>query len=133
MTASQFGRVSLDLNFLLSDSSLAVGPALLSRLARAQGGLTRRIASTVSALELRGSIDVYLPVVCFGRHAMEVDMSAPKGTKAGGNRRGASKLFGEIASRTSQAAGRTPTFIIAAGVVLVWAVTGPIFHTGWRR
>jgi hypothetical protein len=41
-------------------------------------------------------------------------MSAPKGTKASGNRRGASKLFGEIAGRTSQAAGRTPTFIIAA-------------------
>ena len=41
---------------------------------------------------------------------------------------GAGKLFGEIASRTSQAAGRALTFMIAAGVVVVWAVTGPIFH-----
>jgi low affinity Fe/Cu permease len=38
------------------------------------------------------------------------------------------KLFGEIANRTSQAAGRALTFLIAAGVVLVWALTGPIFH-----
>jgi low affinity Fe/Cu permease len=38
------------------------------------------------------------------------------------------KLFGEIANRTSQAAGRALTFLIAAGIVLVWAITGPIFH-----
>ena len=39
-----------------------------------------------------------------------------------------SRLFGDIANRTSQAAGRAPTFIIAAGVVLAWAVTGPMFQ-----
>ena len=38
------------------------------------------------------------------------------------------KLFGEIANRTSQAAGRAMTFIVAAGVVLVWAITGPLFQ-----
>jgi low affinity Fe/Cu permease len=37
-------------------------------------------------------------------------------------------LFSEIASRTSQAAGRALTFVIAAGVVFVWAISGPIFH-----
>jgi hypothetical protein len=31
-------------------------------------------------------------------------------------------------TRTSQAAGRALTFLIAAGVVLVWALSGPIFH-----
>ena len=41
---------------------------------------------------------------------------------------GASKLFGDIANRTSQAAGRARTFMIAAAVVIVWAVTGPIFQ-----
>jgi low affinity Fe/Cu permease len=41
---------------------------------------------------------------------------------------GASRLFGVIANRTSQAAGRATTFMIAFGVVLIWAVTGPIFH-----
>jgi low affinity Fe/Cu permease len=41
---------------------------------------------------------------------------------------GAGKLFGDIANRTSQAAGRALTFMIATGVVIVWAVTGPIFH-----
>jgi low affinity Fe/Cu permease len=38
------------------------------------------------------------------------------------------KLFSQIANRTSQAAGRALTFMIAAGIVLVWAVTGPVFH-----
>jgi low affinity Fe/Cu permease len=38
------------------------------------------------------------------------------------------KLFGQIANRTSQAAGRALTFMIAAGIVLVWALTGPLFH-----
>jgi low affinity Fe/Cu permease len=41
---------------------------------------------------------------------------------------GASRLFGEIANRTSQAAGRALTFMIAAAVVIIWAVTGPIFQ-----
>jgi low affinity Fe/Cu permease len=42
--------------------------------------------------------------------------------------RGAALLFGQIANRTSQAAGRALTFLVAAGIVLVWALTGPIFH-----
>jgi low affinity Fe/Cu permease len=44
------------------------------------------------------------------------------------NEHGASKLFGAIANRTSQAAGRALTFMIAAGVVIVWAISGPIFQ-----
>ncbi len=40
---------------------------------------------------------------------------------------GAAKLFGDIANRTSQAAGRALTFLVAAGVVVVWAATGPLF------
>ncbi|WP_398470076.1 low affinity iron permease family protein [Tardiphaga sp.] len=40
----------------------------------------------------------------------------------------ADRLFGKIANVTSQAAGRATTFIIAAGVVIVWAITGPIFN-----
>jgi low affinity Fe/Cu permease len=41
---------------------------------------------------------------------------------------GAAKLFAGIANRTSQAAGRALTFLIAAGIVVVWAISGPIFH-----
>jgi len=48
---------------MLLDSSLAV-----IRLARAQGGLIRPSALAVSALELRGSIDVDLPVVRSARN-----------------------------------------------------------------
>jgi low affinity Fe/Cu permease len=44
-----------------------------------------------------------------------------------GRSSGAGRLFGEIANYTSQAAGRASTFVIAFGVVIVWAVTGPIF------
>lgn len=39
-----------------------------------------------------------------------------------------SSIFGEVASRTSQAAGRASTFAVATAVVVVWAVSGPIFH-----
>jgi low affinity Fe/Cu permease len=38
------------------------------------------------------------------------------------------KLFGEIANTTSRAAGRAATFVVAAAVVLIWAVTGPLFN-----
>jgi low affinity Fe/Cu permease len=39
-----------------------------------------------------------------------------------------SKIFGEAANKTSQAAGRASAFMVAAGVVLVWAITGPLFQ-----
>ncbi|HVQ68626.1 MAG TPA: low affinity iron permease family protein [Bradyrhizobium sp.] len=60
-------------------------------------------------------------------------MPAPKRGKANGegqanSNNGAAHLFGEIANRTSQAAGRGLTFLTAAGVVLIWALSGPIFH-----
>ena len=38
-----------------------------------------------------------------------------------------SKIFGEAASRTSSAAGRASTFIVALGIIVIWAVTGPLF------
>ena len=38
-----------------------------------------------------------------------------------------SKFFGDLANRTSLAAGRASTFILAAGVVFVWAISGPLF------
>ena len=40
---------------------------------------------------------------------------------------GVSKFFGELANKTSLAAGRASTFIIAAGIVILWAVSGPFF------
>ena len=41
---------------------------------------------------------------------------------------GFSRFFGDLANKTSQAAGRASAFLIAAGVVLVWAITGPLFQ-----
>lgn len=49
--------------------------------------------------------------------------SAKHGEKSGT----ADEVFGKIANVTSHAAGRATTFVIAAAVVIVWAVTGPIF------
>ena len=40
---------------------------------------------------------------------------------------GISRFFGQLANRTSLAAGRASTFILAAGVVIVWAISGPLF------
>jgi low affinity Fe/Cu permease len=44
-----------------------------------------------------------------------------------GNGGGLSKIFGDVANKTSQAAGRASAFMVAAAVVIVWAVTGPLF------
>ena len=41
---------------------------------------------------------------------------------------GFSRVFGDVANKTSQAAGRASTFALAAAVVLVWAITGPLFQ-----
>jgi low affinity Fe/Cu permease len=40
---------------------------------------------------------------------------------------GFAKYFGDIANWTSRAAGRGVTFIVAFGIIVVWAITGPIF------
>lgn len=45
-----------------------------------------------------------------------------------GRNKGFAKVFGGIANRTSQAAGRATTFMVATAVVVIWAVTGPIFQ-----
>jgi low affinity Fe/Cu permease len=36
-------------------------------------------------------------------------------------------IFAKAANAASEAAGHATTFIIAAGIVIVWAITGPIF------
>ena len=38
-----------------------------------------------------------------------------------------SKFFGNLANKTSLAAGRASTFILAVSIVLVWAISGPLF------
>jgi len=42
----------------------------------------------------------------------------------------ASSLFRRFAAATSTAAGRPTAFIVAVLLVVVWAVTGPLFHFG---
>src|SRR3954447_17974372 len=38
------------------------------------------------------------------------------------------RFFNWWATKTSAAAGHPLTFTIAVGIVLVWAITGPLFH-----
>ncbi|MEO5865713.1 MAG: low affinity iron permease family protein [Sphingomonas sp.] len=38
------------------------------------------------------------------------------------------KLFETIAARVASWSGRPPAFILALSVIVVWGVTGPIFH-----
>ena len=52
----------------------------------------------------------------------------PKKKDAAGDSGGFSRIFGDVANKTSQAAGRASAFMLAAGVVLVWAITGPLFQ-----
>jgi low affinity Fe/Cu permease len=55
----------------------------------------------------------------------------PKSRKSKGSAEGSggfSRFFGDLANKTSQAAGRASAFMMAAGVVLVWAITGPLFQ-----
>jgi low affinity Fe/Cu permease len=54
--------------------------------------------------------------------------SDEKATSSDKNGNGFSKIFGEVANKTSQAAGRASAFMIAAAVVIAWAITGPIFQ-----
>jgi low affinity Fe/Cu permease len=55
------------------------------------------------------------------------DHSASCTSKGKGKPSGGSHLFGKIANSTSQAAGRASAFVVASLVVIVWAVTGPMF------
>ena len=47
--------------------------------------------------------------------------------KSSHDRSGISRFFGQLANRTSLAAGRASTFIMAVGVVILWAISGPLF------
>ena len=38
------------------------------------------------------------------------------------------RLFAHIASRIATAAGEPSAFIVALGIIIVWGVTGPLFH-----
>jgi hypothetical protein len=37
-------------------------------------------------------------------------------------------IFEHVAGRVASAAGRPRAFVLALGVIVVWAVTGPLFH-----
>jgi low affinity Fe/Cu permease len=39
-----------------------------------------------------------------------------------------SKLFGDVANVVARSAGRPSAFVLAVAVIVIWAVTGPIFN-----
>src|SRR5215213_5511700 len=38
------------------------------------------------------------------------------------------RFFEQVASRIASATGRPPALILAFAIIIVWAVTGPLFH-----
>jgi low affinity Fe/Cu permease len=52
----------------------------------------------------------------------------PIGVRAGGYHSRPSTLFSRMANATAAWSGKPAAFLTALGVVLVWAITGPIFH-----
>jgi low affinity Fe/Cu permease len=54
--------------------------------------------------------------------------TSPNATEPRNRPGGLSRLFGSVANKTSQAAGRASTFMLAAGIVVVWGISGPLFH-----
>jgi len=59
---------------------------------------------------------------------MAAQKPKPKKKESAEGGDGFSRIFGDVANKTSQAAGRASAFMLAAGVVLVWAITGPLFQ-----
>jgi low affinity Fe/Cu permease len=61
---------------------------------------------------------------------LEVTMRStlPIGVFSGGSHDTASTLFGRMANATAAWSGKPIAFLMAFGVVLVWGITGPIFH-----
>jgi low affinity Fe/Cu permease len=53
--------------------------------------------------------------------------SLPIGVHAGGSRN-VSSLFSKVANATAAWSGKPAAFLTALAIVLVWAITGPIFH-----
>ena len=52
----------------------------------------------------------------------------PIGVFSSGTHQIASTLFGRMANATAAWSGKPIAFLMAFGVVLLWAITGPIFH-----
>jgi low affinity Fe/Cu permease len=49
-------------------------------------------------------------------------------SSVGGGAGAGTTTFARLAAKTSQLAGKGTTFLLASAVVVLWAVTGPIFH-----
>ena len=62
------------------------------------------------------------------KRAKAQTQAAPPAARAEKGDGGLSRIFGDVANKTSQAAGRASAFMTAAGVIVVWAVTGPLFQ-----
>ena len=56
---------------------------------------------------------------------MELTRFAPRFLRMHASR--TSQLFAEVANAASRAAGRAITFALAAAVIVIWAITGPLF------
>jgi low affinity Fe/Cu permease len=67
------------------------------------------------------------PTPALGKSRSRTSVPEAKKTHSSAQPGKFARMFGEIANRTSQAAGRATTFLLAALIIVAWAVTGPIF------
>lgn len=50
------------------------------------------------------------------------------GTQGGPKQKGFKAYFERMANRITRATGSSVAFLVAAGIIVIWAVTGPVFH-----
>lgn len=54
--------------------------------------------------------------------------SLPNAARGGGKHKTTSMWFSRMANTTASWTGTPSAFVVAAGTILVWGITGPIFH-----
>lgn len=57
---------------------------------------------------------------------MDRPVSLP--SKSRGRNKGFTRFFDKMATKITKAAGKPAAFILALTIIILWAVTGPIFH-----
>jgi Low affinity iron permease len=88
----------------------------------------------VPIVAARGELERLCPVAQLPSGQLATSAYRGKAEAKDGNEPRPAAFFGELASKTAQASDRASTFMLAASVIIVWAVSGPLlgFSDTWR-
>jgi low affinity Fe/Cu permease len=78
-------------------------------------------------MELLRSGRIAYAIFCHSKREALMRATLPVSSIGGGASSG-STTFGRLAAKTSQLAGKGTTFLLATAVVVLWAITGPMFN-----